>query len=259
MTPKIAAQYSLNCLDLTSLNLTDTEEDIDILCRHAQTAYGETAAVCVWPKFTKQAVTLLKDTDIKVAAVANFPDGGTDTDQALAACKQIIDAGGDEIDLVFPYRALLRGDADAAKQVITSCKNLCDDTLTLKVILETGELKSTDHIKSASEIALAAGADFIKTSTGKTEISATLEAAETMLHTIKAYGKGAFKASGGIKDVSTATSYLHLAQKIMGEEWINPQHFRFGASGILEDILNTLSDQRNTPEQQPKRVHSDPY
>ncbi len=242
MDMKKAAQLSINCLDLTSLNDDDTEANIKELCVKAQTKHGHTAAVCVWPRFSSLAVDLLKDTDIKVTAVANFPDGETDIDQAVSVTKQIVESGAHEVDVVFPYRALLDGDKDTGIQLVSACKNACGSDVTLKVIIESGELKNDDIIRQASEISLRCGADFIKTSTGKSLVSATPEAAKIMLNAIKNHGSGGFKASGGIRDTETAALYLEIASTIMGENWINSDHFRFGASGVLTNLLAVLDD-----------------
>ncbi|WP_420549878.1 deoxyribose-phosphate aldolase [Curvivirga sp.] len=241
-----AAKKSIACLDLTSLNDGDTEDDVKALCAKAQTTHGNTAAVCVWPRFAALAVDLLKDTDIKVAAVANFPDGGSDVDQAVSTTKQIVEAGAHEVDVVFPYRAYLRGDGDIATQLVSATKAACGDHVKLKVIIESGELATEAAIRGASEISLKAGADFIKTSTGKSPISATPEAAKTMLEAIKAHGSGAFKASGGIRDTETAAQYLQIAADVMGEDWINADHFRFGASGVLTNLLAVLDGTSET-------------
>lgn len=238
---KTVALRALGLLDLTSLNDGDTEDTVRALCQKGQTPHGNVAAVCVWPRFVAQAVAALKDTSIKVAAVANFPDGGSDIDQAVRTAEQIIESGGDEVDVVFPYRAFLRGDEATAKQLVSAVKRACGPDGRLKVILETGCLPDADAIKRASVIALENGADFIKTSTGKTEVSATPEAARVMLTAIRDSKSGAgFKPSGGIRSVSDAATYLDLADGIMGSNWVSADRFRFGASGLLNNILATL-------------------
>ena len=235
------AKRALGLLDLTSLNDGDTEETIHALCAKAKTTHGNVAAVCVWPKFVKLAVELLEGTGIQVAAVSNFPDGGSDIDQAVSTSRQIIEDGGNEVDVVFPYRAFLRGDNDTAAQLVSACKDACGPNGRLKVILETGCMPDPDSIKRASELSLENGADFIKTSTGKVPVSATPEAARIMLDALKASGKDAgFKPSGGIRDVATAAQYLELADEIMGEGWANAKNFRFGASGVLTSLVAVL-------------------
>ncbi len=238
---KSVAQRTLGLLDLTSLNDADSEDTIRALCTKAQTRHGFVAAVCVWPRFVALSSELLKDTPVKIAAVSNFPDGGSDIDQAVSTSRQIIEAGGDEVDVVFPYRAFLRGDSDTASQLVAACKDACGPQGRLKVILETGCMPDAESIRRASEIALENGADFIKTSTGKVPESATLEAARIMLEVISGSGSEAgFKPSGGIKDVETAGRYLTLADEIMGKDWVSADKFRFGASGVLTNIIAVL-------------------
>jgi deoxyribose-phosphate aldolase len=238
---KAAARIALACLDLTSLNEADTAADIVALCRRAQTAHGPVAAVCVWPRFVAQARAALPAA-IKVAAVANFPDGALDLQRALADIAEIAQAGGDEVDVVLPYRALL---ADASTEVaeFLSEVRFASRPLTLKVIIESGELGSTERIAQATRMALAAGADFVKTSTGKTRTGATPAAAAAMLKEIKASGLPAagFKASGGVRSVADAAGYIAQAEAALGAGALNPQRLRFGASGLLTDIESVLS------------------
>lgn len=236
------ARIALQCLDLTSLNDNDTPADIAALCQRAQTPYGSVAAVCVWPRFVALARSLLPNS-IPVAAVANFPTGALDVQSALSDCEQIIQAGGNEVDVVLPYHALMNGKtlecADFLAQVRAACKGV-----RLKVIIESGELKAPELIAQASRLALHAGADFIKTSTGKTPVSATPEAAKIMLREIIAQGNTAgFKASGGIRSVADAQLYLSLVADALGADALTAQRFRFGASGLLNDIENVLAGQ----------------
>jgi deoxyribose-phosphate aldolase len=233
----VIARQALACLDLTSLNEADTAADIDALCARAQSPYGPVAAVCVWPRFVAQARALLP-ADIKVAAVANFPDGSLDLARTLAEVRAIAEAGGDEVDVVLPYLALMQGQPNECAEFLAEVRH-ATRPLTLKVIIESGELKTSTLIARATRLALMAGADFVKTSTGKTPVSATLQAAGTILAEIKASGLPAagFKASGGIRTVADAAEYLAL----LSEEDRNPRRFRFGASGLLSDIEAVLS------------------
>ncbi len=237
---KNAAQTALQCLDLTSLNDKDSEDDIRALCQRAQTPFGPVAAVCVWPRFVALARQHLPP-NIWVAAVANFPDGALDLRRALADVQEIAQAGGDEVDVVLPYRALMAGQvaqcADFLAQVRTASQ-----PLRLKVIIESGELTSPALIAQATALALAAGADFVKTSTGKTAVSATPEAARVMLEEIAACGRtdAGFKASGGIRTVGDAMVYLDLVRNTLGASAVMPQRLRFGASGLLNDIEAVL-------------------
>jgi deoxyribose-phosphate aldolase len=231
-----AARTALACLDLTSLNDGDTPADIHALCQRARTRHGDVAAVCVWPRFVAQARAALPAA-IKVAAVANFPDGALDLPRALADIAEIAQAGGDEVDVVLPWRALLAGQTTEVSEFLNEVR-FASRPLTLKVIIESGELGSTERIAQATRLALAAGADFVKTSTGKTRTGATPEAAAAMLKEIKASGLPAagFKASGGVRSVADAAGYLAQAGAALGAEALNPQRLRFGASGLLTDI-----------------------
>lgn len=241
-----AACLALQCLDLTSLNDADTAADIDALCQRAQSKFGHVAAVCVWPRFVAQARALLPS-DIKVAAVANFPGGALDLAAALADVQAIVEAGGDEVDVVLPYAALMRGMSDECADFLEQVRR-ASQPLTLKVIIESGELAKPELIAQATRLALAAGADFVKTSTGKTKVSATPEAANVMLREIVASGlhNAGFKASGGIRSVLDAKVYLELAADKLGRDALNARRFRFGASGLLVDIEAVLAGQAST-------------
>ncbi|CAM3888054.1 deoxyribose-phosphate aldolase [Roseateles saccharophilus] len=236
-----AARTALACLDLTSLNDADTAADIDALCKRAQTVHGNVAAVCVWPRFVAQARAALPAA-IKVAAVANFPDGALDVQRALADVAEIAQAGGDEVDVVLPYRALLADHSTEVAEFLSEVR-FASRPLTLKVIIESGELGTSERVAQATRMALAAGADFVKTSTGKTRTGATPEAAAVMLKEIKASGLSAagFKASGGVRSVADAAGYIAQVQAALGAEALNPQRLRFGASGLLTDIEAVLS------------------
>lgn len=230
---------ALACLDLTSLNDHDTEADISQLCQRAQSRFGPVAAVCVWPRLAAFARAQLP-AHIGVAAVANFPHGNLDVDAAVQDTVQIVQSGAQEVDLVMPYKALMAGDAAAASQLLRTVRQACPG-LVLKVILETGELQSIALIERASELALDAGADFLKTSTGKTAIHATVEAAATMLGVIARRSSAAgFKASGGIRTVKDAVVFESLTAHILGDAALNPRRFRIGASSLLGDIETTL-------------------
>ena len=241
---KEAAKRAIGLVDLTSLGDDDTVEKIVYLCRQAHTPAGDTAAVCIWPRFVPYAKKALAEQGtprIKVATVTNFPHGGEDIAIAVAETKAAIAYGADEVDVVFPYRAFKAGDERIGFDLVKACRIACGDTVRLKVILETGKLKDPELIRKAAKIAIDAGAHFIKTSTGKVKVNATPEAAEAMLETIKAVNPAVgFKAAGGIRDAETAKVYLDLADRIMGPGWVNKEHFRFGASSLLDDLLKTL-------------------
>jgi deoxyribose-phosphate aldolase len=234
------ARLALACLDLTSLNDADTEADVERLCERALTAFGPVAAVCVWPRFARLARQRLP-ASIRVAAVANFPDGGTRVDAALRDVAAIVDAGAQEIDVVMPYRALMAGDEAACVDLLAAVRR-AGEGLVLKVILETGVLHDAASIRAAADLALDAGADFLKTSTGKTPVSATPQAARTMLEAITADPRSrervGFKAAGGIRSVADAARYIALVQAAFGA--VTPQRLRIGASGLLGELLATL-------------------
>ena len=233
--PRATARLALACLDLTSLNDADTEADIARLCERAQGPFGPTAAVCVWPRFAAFARARLP-AGIAVAAVANFPDGGTDRERALRDTGAIVQAGAQEVDVVMPWRAL-----DAAPALLATVRRACDGLL-LKVILETGELQDAARIALACRIALDAGADFLKTCTGRTRTGATPAAARLMLQAITADPAArshvGFKAAGGVRTVADAATYLALAQQAFGEA--TPKRFRIGASSLLDAIEAVL-------------------
>jgi deoxyribose-phosphate aldolase len=228
-----AARIALACLDLTSLNDGDTRADIDTLCERATGRHGPTAAVCVWPRFAAAARARLPRA-VRVAAVANFPDGGSDIERAVRDTQAIVDAGADEVDVVIPYR-----DLDAAPALLAAVRHAAG-SLTLKVIVESGELRHETLIRRACAIALDAGADFLKTSTGKTKTSATPAAARLLLAAIRDGGhvNVGFKPAGGIRTVADAAAYIALTKEHLGA--VTPQRFRIGASGLLNDIEAVL-------------------
>jgi deoxyribose-phosphate aldolase len=235
------ARRALPLLDLTSLNDDDDDAAVDRLCARATGPYGRVAAVCVWPRFIARCRDALAGSGVHIAAVANFPAGALDTAGAVAEVRAAAAAGADEVDLVWPYAAWLDGQRAEAGELVAACKAACGAGRILKVILESGRLRSPENIAAASRDAIAAGADFIKTSTGKTEVSATLEAAEIMLAAIEQSGHSVgFKAAGGIRTTAQAGAYLALADRILGPGWAAPETFRFGASGLLDDLLAKL-------------------
>ena len=238
--PLATARLALACLDLTSLNDNDDAAAIDALCQRAVSPYGSVAAVCVWPRFVAQARAALPAA-VRVAAVANFPQGALDRDAALADAALVAEAGGNEIDLVLPWRAWAAGERPACTALVAAVRR-AHPGLTLKLILESGELNDEALIASASQMALDEGVDFLKTSTGKMPTSATPGAAGTMLAAIAMHprrGQAGFKASGGIRTVADARLYIDLTRAALGS--VTPQNFRLGASGLMTDILALLS------------------
>lgn len=223
------SRTALACLDLTSLNDADTAADVERLCRRAEGPQGRVAAVCVWPRFVAQARAALPPA-VKVAAVANFPDGSTDVERAVREAAEIVAAGGDEVDVVMPWQAL-----DQARTLLAQVRRETRGR-TLKVILETGELRDPLLIRNAARIALDAGADFLKTSTGRTPNGATIDAARLLLTAISSggYRQVGLKVSGGIRTAEQAQNYVYLARAALGQP--TPARFRIGASSLLDDL-----------------------
>lgn len=238
------ALRGIELMDLTTLNDDDTDEIVAQLCIDAKTPVGNTAAVCIFSRFIPTAQQALKDqntTNIKIATVTNFPHGNDNVQQALSETQAAIAYGADEVDLVFPYKALMAGNAEVGIEMVKACREICSNGVKLKVIIESGELKKPELIKKASEICIKAGVDFIKTSTGKVPVNATLEAAEIMLTAIKEHNPSVgFKAAGGVKNSQDVANYIELAEKILGTQWVTPEHFRFGASSLLNNLLTEL-------------------
>ena len=233
------ARLALTCLDLTNLNDDCTPEDIEALCERAFTPFGHVAAICIWPQFVAQAAGLLAGKPVRIATVVNFPAGGEDRDAVIAETEAAVADGASEVDLVMPYRRV-GDDPDLVYGVVAGTRAAAGKAL-LKVILETGELGDEALIRKASEIAIDAGADFIKTSTGKVAVNATPEAARIMLSVIADQGGDVgFKPAGGIKTLEDANLYLDLAAEALGPDWATPRSFRFGASSLLDNLLAVL-------------------
>jgi len=234
------ARQTLACMDLTSLNDGDEVEDVLRLCDRAVTPAGHVAAVCLWPVFVAIARSNLRGTGVKVATVVNFPGGSFDIERTLHQIAEVRADQVDEIDVVLNYADILSGNGNRAADHLAACREACGDTL-MKVILETGALAKPALIEKAARIAVDAGADFLKTSTGKVPIGATPSAARVLLEVAgEAPRPVGFKASGGIRDLGAARDYLALADEIRGPGWATPASFRFGASGLLDAVLAAL-------------------
>lgn len=241
MDTLIAARRCLPLIDLTSLGERDTPADIARLCVKARTRFGDVAAVCVYPEHVHGARLALAGSGVRVATVVNFPDGANDAGRAERETLRAIAAGADEIDVVFPWRAFLAGDAVDGALLLRRCRQAAAGA-TLKVILETGELKDPALIRAAADIALAEGADFVKTSTGKVPVNATPEAARVLLEAVRdAGGRAGVKVAGGVRQASEAAIYLALADSLSGVDAVTPARFRFGASALLDDVLRVLA------------------
>jgi deoxyribose-phosphate aldolase len=240
--PVALARRAITLLDLTELGDGATDADVVALCARAHTSHGTTAAVCVWPRHVALAVEQLWGTNVRIATVVNFPSGAEAADDVVAMTRQALADGADEIDLVLPYRAFLAGDTAGATTMIDAVRAVVPaDSHVLKAILETGELVTPSAIHGAAELAVARGADFIKTSTGKTSQSATLEATAIMLGVIQGAGRTVgLKPSGGIRTLEDATHYLTQADDLMGADWAVPATFRFGASGLLTALIAAI-------------------
>lgn len=236
------ANRLLPLLDLTSLGEDDTPQRIEALCASAHLPSGLPAAICVYPEHVTTACRALHGA-ARVATVVNFPDGGSDPDRAARETRRALAAGADEIDLVLPWRSLRSGAPAAAETVIRACREACGPSIKLKLILETGELGSAERIREACAIGLGCEVDFLKTSTGKAPVNATPKAATLMLDAIAADGgRCGFKAAGGIRTLADAAMYLDLAQSRLGADWIDPAHFRIGASALFDELVAALAD-----------------
>ncbi len=207
------------------------------------------AAVCVYPALVPIARAALAGTGIKVASVATgFPSGQTFTDIKLAETRAAVAAGADEIDMVIDRGAFLSGDYATVFEEIVAVK-AASGVAHLKVILETGELETLDNVRKASVLAMAAGADFIKTSTGKVTPAATLPVTLVMLEAIRDFHRRTgrivgMKPAGGIRTAKEAISYLVVLYETLGPRWMTPDLFRFGASSLLNDVLQQLHKER---------------
>ncbi|MBP7103044.1 MAG: deoxyribose-phosphate aldolase [Bacteroidales bacterium] len=245
MDERSALELALQCLDFTSLNATDTEKSIIDLCKKAKVLHPQPATVCVYSLFCKTAKKELKNTSVKIACVAGgFPSGQLPIRLKIQEVNYAISEGADEIDMVISRGKFLEGNYSEVYDEIAAIKSECG-TVLLKVILETGELLTFENIVKASELAMTAGADFIKTSTGKSTINATPESFTTMLLAIKNHynntGKQiGIKPAGGIKDVKDILLYISVLHQTLGANWMNKDFFRIGASSVTDSIVQRL-------------------
>jgi deoxyribose-phosphate aldolase len=233
------ARRAIALVDLTDLADDASAASVETLC--ARAAEHGTAAVCVWPDFVTQAAAVLSITPVRIATVVDFPTGDERPHAVGVITERALADGAHEIDVVLPHRAWLAGDHARAAAVLTAVRAAADDRALVKVILETGELPA-DRVEDAARFAVEHGADFVKTSTGKTPVSATPEAVAAMLRVIAASDRPVgLKPSGGIRSVDDAAVYLALADEAMGPSWATPSTFRFGASGLLDALLAELA------------------
>lgn len=246
---KEAMRFALGILDLTTLEGADTKEKVAALCKKAYSfklqGLPDVAAVCVYPVFARQVKGLLSGTGIQTACVAGaFPAGQSPLHVKLAEVRYAVEEGADEIDMVISRGKFLEGEYVEVFEEINAIKDACGSAH-LKVILETGELSDLTKIYDASVLAIKAGGDFIKTSTGKISPAATPEAAFVMLQAIKDHHENTgkfigFKPAGGVSTPEQALIYVRLVESILGTEWLNNKLFRIGASRLADNLAEAL-------------------
>lgn len=244
-------KLALSMIDLTTLEGKDTRGKVEQLCYKAMHPHDDlkniptVAAICVYPTYVAVAKKALEGSGIQVASVATaFPSGNSPLQVKLDDTKFAVDQGADEIDMVISRGEFLSGNYQYVFDEIAAVKETCGKAH-LKVILETGELETLDNVRKASEIAMYAGADFIKTSTGKIQPAATMQVTYVMFDAIKDFylktGKMiGMKPAGGISTSKIALQYLVMLNEVLGEKWMNKEYFRFGASSLANDILMQL-------------------
>ena len=250
---KEALKTIFQSIDFTTLEAFDNAEKIDEFCAKAlafpkQAPHLSVPAICIYSPFVRQAKQLLAGSGIRVATVACcFPSGQMPFDLKVKEVEYCVEQGADEVDMVFSRGTFLAGRYEEVFDEIKVIKETCKDAH-LKVILETGELKTVENIRKASELAILAGADFIKTSTGKVPVAATPLAAIVMIDTIKDYyeatGKRVgFKPAGGMKTPDDALTYYYLVKNILGDAWLNPNLFRVGTSRLANQIRDLINSE----------------
>ena len=251
-----ALDLAIRMIDLTTLEGKDTRGKVQALCQKAKrpdpsdATIPSVAAVCIYPALVAEAKAALAGSGVKVASVATgFPSGQTFLEIKLAETTRAIEAGADEVDMVIDRGAFLSGDYAAVFDEIVAVKAACG-AVPLKVILETGELGSYDDVRRASILVMAAGADFIKTSTGKVAPAATLPVALVMLEAIRDFERRTgravgMKPAGGIRTSKEAIAYLVVLYETLGPRWMTPDRFRFGASSLLNDVLMQIRKERD--------------
>jgi deoxyribose-phosphate aldolase len=257
-----ALDLAIRMMDLTTLEGRDTPGKIRALCAKAihpqpgDPSIPSVAAVCLYPALIPEAKDALRGSSVKVASVATgFPSGQTFRDIKIAEVKAAVAAGADEVDMVIDRGAFLSGDYATVFDEVVEVKDACGDAH-LKVILETGELGTFDQVRRASILAMAAGADFIKTSTGKIQPAATLPVTLVMLEAIRDFEKATgravgMKPAGGIRTAKEAVQYLVVLYETLGPRWMTPDRFRFGASTLLNDVLMQIEKERTGRYQDP--------
>ena len=244
-----------NCIDLTTLKCTDTEESVmkftekvnELVDRYPD--LNNVAAICVYPNMAEIVNDTLEADNVNIACVSGgFPSSQTFMEVKVAETAMALHTGANEIDIVIPVGKFLNGDYEGMCDEIEELKEICGEK-PLKVILETGALRTATNIKKAAILSMYSGADFIKTSTGKESISATPEAALTMCEAIKEYyqetgRKVGFKAAGGIDSVKKALAYYTIVKEVLGEEWLNNKLFRIGTSRLANQLLAEITGEK---------------
>jgi deoxyribose-phosphate aldolase len=263
-----ALDLALRCCDLTTLEGVDSPGKIRQLAGKAKRpnpsdpSIPHVAALCIYPSLVPVAVEALRGSDVKVASVATaFPSGQSSLEVRLQEVKEAVASGADEVDIVISRGAFLAGDDEAVFEEVAASKDAAGDAH-IKTILETGELGSYDQIRRASLVAMAAGSDVIKTSTGKISPAATLPAALVMAEAIRDFADATgrevgLKVAGGIRSSKDAIRYLVIVNETLGEEWLTPDRFRIGASSLLNDLLMQIDKQRSGFYSDPDRYTLD--
>ncbi len=253
---------AIRCMDLTTLEGSDTPGKVTALCakgirpKPGDATIPSVAAICIYPARIVEAVEHLRGSQVKVASVATaFPSGQSFTSIKITETEDAVRAGAQEIDMVIDRGAFLAGDYQRVYDEIVAVKEACGSAH-LKVILETGELGTYDAVRRASILAMAAGADFIKTSTGKVQPAATLPVSLVMMEAIRDFVRETgrpvgFKAAGGIRTSKQAIAYLVLLYETLGADWMTPDRFRLGASTLLNDVLMQIDKERSGAYQSP--------
>ena len=250
-----AIRMAVSMIDLTTLEGKDSKGKVHAMCRKAikpmesDNSIPHVAAVCVYPSLIKYAKEIVAGSGVKVASVAtSFPSGQSPLKLRIEEVRTAISLGADEVDMVISRGEFLSGNFEYTFREVSEIKHVCGDTH-LKVILETGELETYDNVRKASLIAMMAGADFIKTSTGKVQPAATLPVTLVMLEAIRDFYNETgrivgMKPAGGIRNTKEALSYLCLVKETLGELWLSPDYFRIGASSLLNDLLMQYMKQK---------------
>lgn len=249
-----ALKLALSMVDLTTLAGMDTPGKVIQLCQKAKRPHVQlpdlpaVAAVCVYPSMVRVAYDQLKDTNIQIASVATaFPSGMATLEAKIDEVRRVVEDGADEVDMVISRGEFLKGNYAYVFDEISAVKEACSDAH-LKVILETGELQTFENVRKASDIAMYAGADFIKTSTGKVSPAATQPVTLVMLEAIRDFyyktdRMVGMKPAGGIRKAKQAIQYLVLVKETLGAAWLTPEYFRFGASSLVNDLLMQIVKQ----------------